>query len=206
MGPEISRLRNRPRSGLGGASRLRTEDVGERLPGSFDFLLSRFNFDFSFDKLERGFDSECSGDDGASEPTSESSIRQTTASGFGGLTTDQVGVMTVVTGRGDLTGADVVVAVAPRVTSAAPDGELEPLNGGWWMIGGVLGLVGLGRVMGSQKTTPRDVRSLNSRSALLFPARIELWETPVDGAFEISEAAEDVAAVRMGRLITGLPD
>ena len=172
IGPEISRLRNRPRSGLGGASRLRTEDVGDRLPGSFDFLLSRFSFDLSFDKLDRDLDSECSGDDGASDATSESSIRQTTASGFGGLTTDQVGVITVATGRGEV--VVVVVAVAPRVTSAAVDGELEPLRGGWWMIGGVLGLVGLGRVMGSQKTTPRDDRSFSNRSALLFPANIEL--------------------------------
>ncbi len=61
------------------------------------------------------------------------------------------------------------------------------------MIGGVLGLVGLGNVIGSQKTTPRDDRSRVRRSALLFPARMELWETPVEGAFEIKEAAEEVA-------------
>lgn len=97
MGPEISRLRSLPRSGLGGASRLLTEDVGDKLPCSFGFL-SRFNFDFSFDSPDRDFDSECSGEDGTSDPASESSMWQMTASGLGGATTDQVGVMTVVTG------------------------------------------------------------------------------------------------------------
>ena len=63
------------------------------------------------------------------------------------------------------------------------------------MIGGVLGLVGLGRVIGSQKTTPLDVLSFKGRSTfLLFPARMELCETPVEGAFEIREAADEVAA------------
>ena len=62
------------------------------------------------------------------------------------------------------------------------------------MIGGVFGLVGLGRVIGSQKTTPLDVRSFVKRSALLFPEKIELCETPVEGALEMSEAAEEVAA------------
>jgi hypothetical protein len=40
------------------------------------------------DRPERDFDSECSGEDGASEAASESSIRHTTASGLGGVTTD----------------------------------------------------------------------------------------------------------------------
>jgi hypothetical protein len=62
------------------------------------------------------------------------------------------------------------------------------------MIGGVLGLVGLGRVIGSQKTTPLDIRSFDNRSALLFPDKMELCETPVEGALEMSDAAEDVAA------------
>ena len=61
------------------------------------------------------------------------------------------------------------------------------------MIGGVLGLVGLGNVIGSQKTTPRDVLSLTGRSKF-FPDKIELWDTPVDGAFEMRDAAEEVAA------------
>ena len=72
--------------------------MGDKLPGSFDFFPSLINFDFNFDKPESAFGSECSGEEGASEPASESSMRQTTASGFGGATTDQVGVITVVTG------------------------------------------------------------------------------------------------------------
>ena len=72
-------------------------------------------------------------------------------------------------------------------------------------MGGVLGFVGLGSVKGSQKTTPFDDLSLAGLSFLLVPARMELCETPVEGAFEISEAAEEVAACRIGRLISGLP-
>ena len=68
-----------------------------------------------------------------------------------------------------------------------------------------MGFVGLGSVKGSQKTTPLDVLSLEGLSFLFVPDRMELCETPVEGAFEINEAAEDVAAWRIGLLIKGLP-
>ena len=70
------------------------------------------------------------------------------------------------------------------------------------MIGGLLGLVGLGSVKGSQKTTPREAllglsltASLASEAATSFSlvAKIELCETPVEWDFEINEAAEGVA-------------
>lgn len=55
-------------------------------------------------------------------------------------------------------------------------------------MGGLFGLVGLGSVIGSQKTTP-----LEALSFLSGLDRIELCETPVDGALEISDAADGVA-------------
>ena len=70
------------------------------------------------------------------------------------------------------------------------------------MIGGLLGLVGLGSVKGSQKTTPREAllglsltASLASEAVTSFSlvAKIELCETPVEWDFEINEAAEGVA-------------
>ena len=70
------------------------------------------------------------------------------------------------------------------------------------MIGGLLGLVGLGSVKGSQKTTPREAllglsltASLASEAATSFSlvAKIELCDTPVEWDFEINEAAEGVA-------------
>ena len=69
------------------------------------------------------------------------------------------------------------------------------------MIGGLLGLVGLGSVKGSQKTTPREAllglitASLASEAVASFSlvAKIELCETPVEWDFEINEAAEGVA-------------
>ena len=67
------------------------------------------------------------------------------------------------------------------------------------MMGGLLGLVGLGRVRGSQKTTPRDARSL-----VLVPDRMDDCDTPVDGALSINEAADGVAVCKMGLLICGL--
>ncbi len=128
----MSRLLRRPLSGLGGASKLLTDDVGDRLlSGSFDFLPSLISFDFSFERPERDFASECSGEDGASEPASESSIRQSTASGLGGATIDQVGVITVVTGTGDV--GTVVTATVPLVISVVvveANGDVEPLVGG----------------------------------------------------------------------------
>ena len=93
-------------------------------------MLSLISFDFSFESPERDLTSECSGDDGASEPASESSIRQRTASGLGGATTDQVGVITVVTGTGDV-GA-LVTATVPLVISVVvvAKGDVDPLVGG----------------------------------------------------------------------------
>lgn len=86
------------------------------------------------------------------------------------------------------------------------------------MIGGVLGLVGLGSVIGSQNTARRPFsRGGLNGSGSDWPAppppppapspllaRIEDWDTPVDGARAISDAAFGVAACRMGRLISGL--
>ena len=43
----------------------------------------------------------------------------------------------------------------------------------WWIIGGLFGLVGLGSVNGSQKTTPLDA-DLSLLPALLLPPKIEL--------------------------------
>lgn len=60
-------------------------------------------------------------------------------------------------------------------------------------------MVGLGRVKGSQKTTPLEPR-LASFSAF---AKIEVWDTPVECDFEISEAAEGVAVCNTGLLMTG---
>ena len=61
----------------------------------------------------------------------------------------------------------------------------------WCIMGGLLGLVGLGKVNGSQNTTPLE----DDLSPLLFPLppKIELCETPVEGALSINEAAEGVA-------------
>lgn len=70
------------------------------------------------------------------------------------------------------------------------------------MIGGVLGFVGLGKVSGSQNATARDVRSRGGRSLFWWLESMELWGTPVDGAFEIRDAAAGVAAWRIGRLIS----
>jgi len=42
IGLEISKLRNLPLSGLGGASKLLIEDVGDKLPGSFGFFFDSF--------------------------------------------------------------------------------------------------------------------------------------------------------------------
>jgi len=67
------------------------------------------------------------------------------------------------------------------------------------MIGGLLGLVGLGSVKGSQKTTPLEAllglmtASLASEASFSLVAKIELCDTPVEWDFEMSEAAEGVA-------------
>ena len=73
------------------------------------------------------------------------------------LITHHVGVINVeVIEQGESTTVSVTVA-------ADIDGVVVVVNAvvavnawcGWWMIGGVFGLVGLGMVRGSQKTTPR---------------------------------------------------
>ena len=79
-----------------------------------------------------------------------------------------------------------------------------------------MGLVGLGRVIGSQKTARRPfsrggLKGFGSANpvppAPLPPSplldKIEDWETPVEGARAIREAALGVAVCRMGRLISG---
>lgn len=76
------------------------------------------------------------------------------------------------------------------------------------MIGGLLGLVGLGRVKGSQKTTPLDdLLALGNAqgwpSTLSFDnsfERIELWDTPVECDLEMRADAVGVAVCK-----TGLP-
>jgi len=76
------------------------------------------------------------------------------------------------------------------------------------MMGGLLGLVGLGRVIGSQNMALRPLSrgGLNGSDSFSLVARIEDCETPVEGAFAISKAALGVAAWRTGRLITGLEE
>lgn len=75
------------------------------------------------------------------------------------------------------------------------------------MIGGLLGLVGLGRVKGSQKTTPLDdllaLGNAQGPSTLSFDnsfERIELWDTPVECDLEMRADAVGVAVCK-----TGLP-
>jgi hypothetical protein len=90
-------------------------------------------------------------------------------------------------------------------SGAASSGEDRlPVMLGWWMMGGLLGLVGLGRVIGSQKTTPRELLSLLSGLSGRVE-RIEYCETPVHGALLIKADAEGVAAWKTGLLISGLP-
>ena len=69
------------------------------------------------------------------------------------------------------------------------------------MIGGLFGLVGLGNVIGSQKTTPLDDRSRFSGFSALD--KMELCDTPVEGAFDMRAEAEGVAVWRTGLLISG---
>ena len=77
-----------------------------------------------------------------------------------------------------------------------------------------MGLVGLGSVRGSQKTTPLEALealdeslefSVFCTSAFSLEAdKIELCDTPVECDFEMSEAAEGVAFCSTGRPMTGL--
>lgn len=76
-----------------------------------------------------------------------------------------------------------------------------------WIMGGLLGLVGLGRVNGSQKTTPLDALLLTvegSTSGFSFEDKMELCETPVEWDLEMRLAAVGVAVCKTGRLMTGL--
>ena len=61
-------------------------------------------------------------------------------------------------------------------------------------------MVGLGRVSGSQNTTPRVCPPVLDWP-LPTPERMEDCETPVDGARSINEAADGVAVCKMGLLI-----
>ena len=77
----------------------------------------------------------------------------------------------------------------------------------WCMMGGLLGFVGLGRVRGSQKTIRRGAPCLLPPD----PAdNMDDWETPVEGARSINDAADGVAVWKIGRLMLsgglGLPD
>ena len=77
-------------------------------------------------------------------------------------------------------------------------------------------MVGLGKVKGSQKTTPLEVRLASLVSLLasgqpsapamliLSPLMIELCDTPVECDLEINEASSGVAVCNTGLLITGL--
>jgi hypothetical protein len=55
IGLEMSRLLRRPLSGLGGASKLLTDEVGDKLPDSFDPF---FNFAFILARLDMPFDED----------------------------------------------------------------------------------------------------------------------------------------------------
>lgn len=62
---------------------------------------------------------------------------------------------------------------------------------GWCIIGGLFGLVGLGRVIGSQNTARRALSrgGLKGSLSFSFVARIDDWDTPVEGALAIRDAA-----------------
>ena len=77
---------------------------------------------------------------------------------------------------------------------------------GWWMMGGVLGLVGEGRMIWSLNTAllALSLGGLKgSASFSVLVARMEDWETPVEGAFAIRDAALGVAVWSTGLLIRG---
>jgi len=78
---------------------------------------------------------------------------------------------------------------------------------GMWIMGGMLGLVGLGRVRLSLNTARLALSRgglKGSGSIFSLAERIEDWDTPVLGALAIRLAALGVAFCRMGLLITGL--
>ena len=77
---------------------------------------------------------------------------------------------------------------------------------GWWIIGGMLGLVGLGRVRLSLNIArlPRSRGGLKgSGSVFSFVAKIDDCDTPVDGALAIRFAAFGVAVCKIGLLMVG---
>lgn len=108
-------------------------------------------------------------------------LETTDSEGFEAV--DQVGVIMVVDD------AEVVIAGLISIDGGRLELEAEDETPGWWMIGGVFGFVGEGRVIGSQKTTPFEPRFS------FFSAfdKMELWEIPVEGAREMRDCAEGVA-------------
>jgi hypothetical protein len=82
----------------------------------------------------------------------------------------------------------VGVITLPRLSSV--------LGWGWWMMGGLFGFVGEGRMIWSLKTARRPFSRgglKGSASFSVLVASMEDWDTPVEGALAISEAAFGVA-------------
>lgn len=161
-----------------------------------------------------------------SEFESESSMWHKTISDATALgSVDQVGVMMAETmaalASAGFEAVEVVATGALEVDTAGFTGGGGLAGGvvtwvfGWmWIMGGLLGLVGLGKVNGSQKTTPLEalllavpllgIPSISDVDSLSLVERMELCETPVECDFEIKLAAEGVAACSTGRPMTGL--
>ena len=94
------------------------------------------------------------------------------------------------------------VGVISLAWAGAGSGEVS--LAGWWMMGGMLGLVGLGRVRVSLNTArrPRSRGGLKgSGSSLSLVARMEECDTPVLGALAIRLAALGVAVCSTGLLM-----
>ena len=69
-------------------------------------------------------------------------------------------------------------------------------------MGGLFGLVGLGRVRAGFHTRPFLAPAPVGRSALSLAERMDDCETPVEGARSIREAAEGVAVCERAGLTT----
>ena len=98
------------------------------------------------------------------------------------------------------------VGVMSLAWAGAGAGSGEVSLAGWWMMGGMLGLVGLGRVRVSLNTArrPRSRGGLKgSGSSLSLVARMEECDTPVLGALAIRLAALGVAVCSTGLLMVG---
>ena len=76
---------------------------------------------------------------------------------------------------------------------------------GWWIIGGMLGLVGLGRVRLSLNIArlPRSRGGLKGSGSVFSFVKIDDCDTPVDGALAIRFAAFGVAVCKIGLLMVG---